>query len=73
MELLGEGAKGQWALTPFPQTPTPNPLWEKTAGEAGADGPGFPSQLLRVGRGVWGEGRDFKSLALPPQYTIPPR
>ncbi len=23
---LGEGAKGQWAPYPLPQTPTPNPL-----------------------------------------------
>ena len=48
---MGEKAKGLRPL-PFQKTPLH---------------PRRHQSLKRVGRGVWGEGRDFKSLALPPQ------
>ncbi len=49
---------------PLPGTPSPNPLWGVFPEKVGV-APPF-SGLLRVGRGVWGEGRDLRSLALPP-------
>ncbi len=39
-------------------------------GWAGAYGPGPTQPPKRVGRGVWGEDRDLRSLALPPQPSL---
>ena len=38
----------------------------------GAFGPPFSAPLMRVGRGVWGEGRGLRPLALPPQPFLTP-
>ena len=53
---------------PLPHTPSPNPLtlFDRKGGPAG---PPFRS-LLGVGRGVWGEGRDLRSLALLPDRIL---
>ncbi len=60
-----EGAKGRWALTP-----SPNPLWREFPEKVESKTSTF-SAPLRVGRGVWGEGRDLRSLALPPLSIQP--
>ncbi len=66
---VGEGAKGRRPLAPPPH-PLPQSLeWEKNVvAKAGPSGPAFASHTQRVGRGVWGEGRDLRSLALPPRF-----
>ncbi len=54
---------------PLPQAPTPNPLRGFIlAGEGGATGSAFSRPLKGLGGGAWGEGRELRSLALPP-YT----
>ncbi len=67
-EVWGRGLRAAGPY-PLPQTPSPNPL-RVLAGGGGPESPASPSQLRRVGRGEWGEGRDLRSLALPPQTKL---
>ncbi len=66
LEKLGEGARGRRPLPPPPgphRQPLNGVFWGRKGGpQARLSGP-----LPRVGWGVWGEGRDLRSLALPPQ------
>ena len=64
---MGEGA-GVADPCPLPHNPHPQPLKGiSLAGAGGTQRFRLHQPLKRVGRGVWGEGRDFKSLALTPQ------
>ncbi len=69
LTLPGELVRGRIMQRISPLTPplSPNPLTFFDGSRAA--GPPFQS-LLRVGRGVWGEGRDLRSLALLPEKIL---
>ena len=65
MKFLDKGPMGLETPAPSSNPPPPTP-YEVSGSESRAFG--LPSRPhLRVGRGVWEEGRDLWSLVLPPQ------
>ena len=69
-EVLEGGDRGPIAPAPSLELPPPTPYGFLLTGQVWAKGPALPGPVKRVGRGAWGEGRESRSLALPP--TGPP-
>ena len=67
MRIFEGGGQGSTAPAPSLELPPPTPYNFLRAGQVEAEGHALPGSHKRVGRGDGGEGREPRSLALPPK------